>query len=252
MATTTLVQSLLRGLSILEQVGQSPDGLSVQQVAQLLDLKAPTAHNLLKTLTQRGFLEKTTAPVRYRLGPAVLSLAEGHMQRSLLQRAQTTLAELAGQMPQVKFSLAEPAGGEIVVVMAAGPGAAGLVRHQRGPALNPYASASPLMFQAFWAAESRDQFRQNHPFSEYGLRLWPSVERLEQFLQDARQKGYVHLEFPGDALAKLAAPVRGRSGEVLAALGASLPTGTLSESALSELIQRLRQAAEALSSNRKT
>ena len=71
-----LIQSLLRAMDVIELVAQSERGLSLGEVCNSLKLKQPTAHNLIRTLISRDFVEKTTSPVRYRLGPAVTRLAD--------------------------------------------------------------------------------------------------------------------------------------------------------------------------------
>ena len=55
MANSDLVQSLLRGLDLVEMLADHPEGLHLNDIAAKSGLKKPTAHNLLRTLCARGF-----------------------------------------------------------------------------------------------------------------------------------------------------------------------------------------------------
>src|SRR5882757_6229444 len=98
-----LIQSLLRAVDVIELVAQSERGLSVGEVCNSLGLKQPTAHNLIRTLIARDFVEKTTSPVRYRLGPAVTRLAEERQSHTVVRQASMimndTFERIKGLLP---------------------------------------------------------------------------------------------------------------------------------------------------------
>ena len=56
MANSDLVQSLLRGLDIVELLAAHPEGMRLNDLADATGLKKPTAHNLLRTLCARDFV----------------------------------------------------------------------------------------------------------------------------------------------------------------------------------------------------
>lgn len=53
---TGLVQSLGRGLSLLDSLAESPDGISLSDLCQQVGLSVSTAHRLLTTLEQQGYV----------------------------------------------------------------------------------------------------------------------------------------------------------------------------------------------------
>jgi IclR family acetate operon transcriptional repressor len=55
-AATGQVQSLTRGLSILETIGRAEGGLSLTDIAQRVGLAPSTAHRLLSTLEKMGYV----------------------------------------------------------------------------------------------------------------------------------------------------------------------------------------------------
>lgn len=53
---TDLIQSVSRALRILEEVGDSQEGLNAKQIAQRCDIALPTTYHLVRTLTYEGYL----------------------------------------------------------------------------------------------------------------------------------------------------------------------------------------------------
>ena len=66
-------QTLDRGLRVLEVVSESPDGLTVTEIAQTLGIGRTVVYRLVVTLEQHAFLRRS-ADGRCRLGLAVLTL----------------------------------------------------------------------------------------------------------------------------------------------------------------------------------
>ncbi len=62
------VQSLSRGLLLLEAVAEAEEGVSLSDLAMQVGLAPSTTHRLLNTLEQRGFLQQDMAPGRWHIG----------------------------------------------------------------------------------------------------------------------------------------------------------------------------------------
>ena len=77
----TEIQSLARGLKIMAQLGETPVGLSVTEVAEEYGIDKGSASRLLNTLVKYGYAEKDQISRRFYLGPQVVVLS-----RSLLTR----------------------------------------------------------------------------------------------------------------------------------------------------------------------
>ncbi len=75
------IQSLARGLRILELLAQAEEGAGVTELANRLDIDKSSASRLVQTLATYGFAEQSPETRRYHLGPQVVSLS-----RSLLNR----------------------------------------------------------------------------------------------------------------------------------------------------------------------
>ncbi len=75
------IQSLARGLRILEILAASSKGVSVTELAEALELDKGSASRLVATLANYSYAEKDPISRRYLLGPQVVCLS-----RSLLAR----------------------------------------------------------------------------------------------------------------------------------------------------------------------
>jgi DNA-binding IclR family transcriptional regulator len=69
---TDLIQSVSRALRILEEVGDSPEGLNTKQIAQQCDIALPTTYHLVRTLAYEGYLIRRSNGV-YGLGLEIAS-----------------------------------------------------------------------------------------------------------------------------------------------------------------------------------
>jgi DNA-binding IclR family transcriptional regulator len=69
---TDLIQSVSRALRILEEVGDSPEGLNAKQIAHRCDIALPTTYHLVRTLTYEGYLIRRSNGV-YGLGMEIAS-----------------------------------------------------------------------------------------------------------------------------------------------------------------------------------
>ncbi|HAU37578.1 MAG TPA: transcriptional regulator [Phycisphaerales bacterium] len=221
MAGSDLVQSLLRGLDILDLIAQFPEGLTVKELAGRMGLRPSTAHNLVRTLAAREYLQKVSHPTRYRLGSALVELTRRRVSHRLHARAAEVLVGLFEKLPCATLVFCESLGGQVVATLRMSPERPGVLERPTGRAVHPYGAASSLVFQAYWPAEQREEFRRAHPFWEHGAHLWKDADSLERFLAGVRQTG--HAAPPcGDGIYRVAAPVFSPAGELLAALGGSI------------------------------
>jgi len=89
--------SLQRGLDIMTRLGAGAP-LGVRDIARRCGLAPATAQRLVNTLAQRGWVEQDSATQRYRLGGALLSLAERvDLSDRMAEAAREALAPLAAR-----------------------------------------------------------------------------------------------------------------------------------------------------------
>lgn len=92
------IQSLARGLKILDLLAQSETGLSIGEVAHELEIDKSSALRLLQTLSAYGFTEKDTLSFKYSLGFHMVSLSRAILHRMpLVEMARPYLKRLVDQ-----------------------------------------------------------------------------------------------------------------------------------------------------------
>lgn len=221
MPSNDLVQSLTRGLTILEAVAEAEDGLSVGQLAAALDLKRPTAHNLARTLAARGYLVADGDPSRFRLGPALRALVGRHDQRALLQRVEQAIRQGQAATPDASWVYAEATGPEFRVVMRS----SGRIERPTHDVLHPYDSATALCFLAFAGDSQTAVHAERYPFTSYHGEVWESAHQLEAFIATARRRGYAQPPAPRHGGFRISVPVFNESdGTLQGMLGLHRPS----------------------------
>lgn len=259
MPRNDLVQSILRGADVIELVAQSERGLSLSEICGTLGLKQPTAHNLIRTLVSRGFVEKTTSPVRYRLGSTVTRLAEERHSHQTVREASQIMSELfdrfRAHLPnrlrpddEASLSFSQLVSGEVMILLRLRLQRLGVLERPR-LTMTAYQSASPLCFQAFWSREELEHYRVRHPFLDQGAPIWKTQEALDKFLAEVRELGYCVPPIYRTEQFRAAVPVFGEGHRLIGVLGAgiwlksALPA---SEELIEELIEAAKKMGEAI------
>lgn len=106
MVKRKLIQSLQRGILILEELGRRSQGMGLGAIADKLDLKKSTAHHLLGTLIEMGFVKQSPVTKRYSLGPGFLDLAHrATSNKDLVIESEPLLRDLAEKSGEVAHLL---------------------------------------------------------------------------------------------------------------------------------------------------
>jgi DNA-binding IclR family transcriptional regulator len=91
------IQSIERAAAVLRLLGSTDRPLGLAELAAALDLPRPTAHGIVRTLREVGFVDQDVETARYRLGPALRELGRGGWDHhDLRSRAMNWADSLAG------------------------------------------------------------------------------------------------------------------------------------------------------------
>ncbi len=203
--------------------------MTLQEICTVLGLKQPTAYNLIRTLVSRNYVQRTAAPVRYRLGRTVVHLADevsnhemvrraGHVLQRLYQDMVSVLPRTPEPADDVAVSFAQSIGGEIRLMLRIRSDRPNVVTRPMS-LMGPYRSTSSLLYQAYWTREERAAYRRAHPFEVHGAPWWKTLQALDSYLLNIRQEGiasppiYHHDEF------RMSAPVFGEGHMLMGAIG---------------------------------
>ncbi len=241
------VQSVDRAITVLEILAQRGEA-GVSEVAAEIDVHKSTAFRLLGALEARGLVEQAGERGKYRLGFGIVRLAGAVTGRiDITQQGRPvceTLAEELGETVNIAVMQEHYA---VNLYQVRGPGAV-TAQNWVGQLTPLHATSSGKILLAHLPAKDRTA-----PLSAAGLKKFTprtitTKAKLDKSLAEARERGYAWaLEELEIGLHAMAAPIRNRDGEVIAALSASGPSYRLSEERLHELSPVLLRGAEEIS-----
>jgi len=245
-----LVQSILRAVDVLELLASEPAGLALGDLCGRLGLKAPTVHNILRTLMARALVERHAAPVRYRLGPRLGEMACRLEDLAVDRRCEALLRGLVKDGVAEAAHLARQAAGELTVVLRIDASRPHLSERPAGRPLHPYGSCAGLVFQAFCERSQWVTFRRAHPFPVYGAPLWGTEAELDAEIERIRENGFCLRR--DDGALRVGVPYLGRRSSLEGILGASRTVAETAEGAQTDdaghtLASAVRECARRLS-----
>ena len=92
------IQTLARGLQIMNQLEDAPEGLSVTHIARQLQLEKSSVSRFLRTLHNYGYVEQDERTRRYRLGARLVALGQRRLhQFTLREQARPFLRQLVDE-----------------------------------------------------------------------------------------------------------------------------------------------------------
>lgn len=241
------VQSVDRAISVLEILAQRGEA-GVSEVAGEIDVHKSTAFRLLGALEARGLVEQAGERGKYRLGFGIVRLAGAVTGRiDITQQGRPICERLAEEIGETVNIAVMQEHYAINLYQVRGPGA--ITAHNWVGQLTPlHATSSGKILLAHMATKERTTLLTETGMKKVTARTITAKTKLEKNLADARERGYAFtLEELEIGLHAMAAPVRNRDGEVIAALSASGPAYRFTEERLHELSPVLLKGAEEIS-----
>lgn len=241
------LQTLRKGLELLEALEQSPRDLTLTELTRRLQESPTIVFRLLRTLEQGGYVQRDPQSKRYSLGLRVWELGRKAVSRlgltELARPAVKQLADLTGETAYVSVVR-----GTDIIYVDVVEGAEPLrVYAEPGMRVPLYPTASGKAILAF---RGTDLFEQ---VAAAGMRrLTPatitSPGQLRERLEEIRRTGVsINREERRANISAVAAPVFDAAGECLAAVGVSGPSMRFAGERLQQTVERVREAAAGVS-----
>ena len=241
------VRAVERALQILGCFDDEHPERGISDIAQAVGLHKATAHRIVTTLVNYGFLERVIDEQKYRLGLELPNLGYKVLRRMDLRReALPFMKQLVEEwdetcdlsiFDQGKIFYIEVLRGNRALTISAAVG-------QRMPA---HATASGKMFLAYIPKNELDGIL-NQPLNAYTEHTVISHDKLLAQLEKIRDEGYaVDCEEFESGVCAIAAPIFNRSGHVIAALGCPSPITRMTPERISEIAEAFKEAAKAIS-----
>ena len=233
---------------LLDQVAQSPTGLSLAALSRNLKLHTSTTFHIAKTLVTIGYLRQDDLTKTYRIGANVFALASAAMDEvELVNAARPILAELGVSTGETSYFGAMA--GEKLVVLAKHDGTGAIRINDRIGNVRPlHCTALGKVMLAAKSQEQLDAYLEDATLEIFTPRTLRTKERLRAEIDEVRRTGIAFDDGEvSDELRCAAAPVSDFSGRVVGTIGISGPSWRLSIQALHKNAAILKAAAERLS-----
>lgn len=241
------IQTVGRIAQILRCFADAEADLGVMQISRETGLHKSTTSRLLSALHQEGFVEKNVETGKYRLGLGLVNLAGVVLERQdLRQAAQEHLRSLA-EFTKETINISILDGEECINIETLRSPKSIRYAGQLGRRTPLHCTSTGKVLLTHISAEQRRQIL-SRPLAAYTQHTITDPIKLRIALAEVCDQGYAISDEEFEAgLVAMAAPIRDRSGEVLAALSISGPTYRMGSAALEKFVTPLTDAAQLIS-----
>jgi DNA-binding IclR family transcriptional regulator len=247
---TPAIQSLDRGLAILEAVAASSQPVPLKQLTDLIGIDRSSVFRLANTLRQRRFLANQKGSKDYILGPTAWRLSRRYGRNVLatffhhyLQELTTTLGETS------HFAVRE--GVEVFFIDHQIPtGQVVSVAGQTGEFAPLHCTAHGKALLADCDLSALRDLLGRAPLRVYTRATVKSLTSLARVCAQVRVEGFAidDAEYM-EELRCIAAPIRDPDGEIVASVGISSPVTRLHNRAIARAAAEVKKTAHAISAS---
>jgi IclR family acetate operon transcriptional repressor len=236
------VQTLAKGLMILEKLAEAPDGLGITELAEIFEVDKGNMSRLLQTLSKYGFAEKDERTRKYLLGPQIVRLSRTVLTRMPLRETAKPylqkLVDLTGECAH----LAILAKGEALYLDQAESPSALRVTTGVGTLAPLHCTALGKILLAYAGAPIPETIQ------SYTIRTLTDPAAIRIHIEQIRSQGYAidDEEYNPDVRC-IAVPVFDYRDRCVAAIGISGPTSRLPLENLANVAKTVQEIGQALS-----
>lgn len=249
------IQSIERAAAMLRLLGAAREPVTLGELAQHLELAKATAHGIVRTLCDVGFVAQESESGRYLLTGNLATLGDALDPHLLRSRAMTWADGLAGQTGlEVQIGITDaraPGGTDTLEILHHVYRPDGSLQRLRVGERQPlHATSLGLVLLAFAPTTAR---LHRLPITRYTALTVVNREALARLVRTTRRRGWAHLDGgfrPG--VAGLAAPIRHQLGVAVGAIAVVGPAERLQSAngePLAPLLRRVVETAALISTN---
>ena len=221
---TPSIQSLGRGLTILEAVAESTEPVALKQLTGLLGIDRSSIFRLANTLRQRRFLANPDGRKEYILGPSVWRLSRKYGRNVLIAFCREHLRALSSTTGETAHLAVRDGAKALFIDCNVATGQVLTVSGQTGELVPLYATAHGKALLADLDLPELEALLGSGPLHSYTKRTATAVGELARGCARIDRRGYASDdgEFV-EGLRCVAAPIRDQDGVVIASIGISAP-----------------------------
>ena len=222
------IQSIERGLSIIQAFSHEHPDLTVSEAAKITDLSRPTVRRILLTLEELGYVHAING--RYTLTARVLSLGYAYISsKNIWEFTHPHMRKLV-EKTEESTSIAVLDQTEIVYVARIPTKRIMTISLDIGSRLPAYATSMGQVLLAHLSPTELDTYLKSVELKPFTNKTIIDKETLIDQLEEIRVNGWAsagqQLE---DGLYSIAAPIRNKTGKVIAAINISAHAGRISQ-----------------------
>jgi IclR family transcriptional regulator, acetate operon repressor len=222
---TPLIQSLDRGLAILEAVGKSNDPVSLGELTGILRIDRSSAFRLANTLRQRGFLVYPTGRKDYILGPSIWRLSRQYDWSNMLIRVSHEHLKLLASQTNETAHLAVRVGERALFIDHAAANHVIAVTGQTGELLPLYCTAHGKALLADSTKRELKSIFGSRSLRSFTPSTITALDEVSKVCGEINAQGFAtdDAEYI-DGVRCVAAPIRAQGGAVIGSIGISAPS----------------------------
>ena len=233
------LNSGLRCLEALRLLSNADSDLSLQQIAESLQLHPSTAHRVMATLVSQGFVEQEQDR-RYRLGLEAFAVGAGFLRQSAIRRAALPALMRLTERAQASSYLALWHHGKVVIVETFPVPGMYYFHSEIGSVVPCYGAAIGKALLAFHDKKAWDKVGPLHRFTQNTI---TTHSALNKELDRVRRAGYaVDNEEVVPGCRCVGVPIPNGRAEPLAAISISGPATLVTPKRETEFAAIIREA----------
>ena len=237
-----LVQTLERASSILDILGQSPQGISIRELSTKIKLPKGTTHRLLSSLSYFGYVRQDPKTRNYLLGLKLVELGQLLLgQLDLRKEAEPFLRDLAERTKET-VHLVFLDRNEIVYIdkVETEQNSSGLKMASRVGLRNPaHSSAVGKVLLAHFPEEELKNFIKEKGLAKRTENTIVDPTQLKDHLKLVRAQGYaIDDEENEKGIRCVAAPIYNEVGKTVAAISISGPAFRITKKVIQESLKK--------------
>ncbi|MDN7242347.1 IclR family transcriptional regulator [Planococcus sp. N028] len=241
------IQSLERGLQVIQAFSQQNPSMTVSEVAKKTGLSRPAARRILLTLEHLGFAEAQSG--HYSLTARTLSLGYAYLSsNNIWSIAHPFMREFVDQTGE-SCSISILDGTDVLYVARVSTKRIMSINLDVGSRLPAYATSMGHVLLANLQKDKLEAYLESVNFEKFTDKTITAKEQLLSVLEEVRKQdwGGVDQQFE-EGLRSIAVPIRNANGQVIAAMNCSAHAGRISKTVLrEEFLPLLQESARKIS-----
>ena len=243
MSSDNNVQSIDRALDIIEVLSQENEGLGVTEIAGRIGLHKSTAHRIIATMSDRGYLNRTDKGT-YKIGLKLIEAVSCYINSLELQtEARPYVAQITSELGLTSH-LGVLDGDQVVYIEKMDVFSNVRMYSQIGVRVHAYSCSLGKCLLSNYSSQQVRKIMVNCSFIRFTKKTLGSVDQLIADLDKVRSRGWAIDDEEAEVGHRcIGAPIYDYRGDIIAAISASGPTSLLTKDRIEPVAEYVRKQA---------